>query len=526
MKNANDSAAPIAAIDVGTNSFHLIVAEFHPRTGRIRTLAREKELVRLGSGSTDMKYLSDAAMGRGIEALRLFKKIADAYRAPVRAIATSAVREALNQDEFIRRVRSEAGVKLEVASGPEEARLIYLGVVQALPVYEKSILCIDIGGGSTEFVVGKRGNVQSANSIKLGAVRLTERFFPGGTVTEKGVKECRKFVRGMLTPIMREVNRYTYRQVVGSSGTILNIGRIVHTQRSGRSEFSMNSLAFTADELSDVVEQILSWKQSSDRVRIDGLDQARADIMPAGAIILEQIVREFGIESIVCSEYALREGIILDTMEKSKERPSFHHLSDIRYHSILRLSEQFHNEWTHGRAVADIALSLFDQTQQLHRFTVKEREYLEAAALLHEIGLSISHALHHRHSYYIIKHGDLLGFTENEKEIIANIARYHRKSHPKLKHDGFRLLSTEDQSVVMKLAGLLRIADGLDRTHSGSAGAVRFRSTRRRATIVVSPRRRKDLEIEFWGAERKKDLFETAFGVSVEFRTSRRSSRR
>ncbi len=511
----------IAAIDVGTNSFHLIVVEYSSSTGQFRTLAREKELVRLGSGSTDMKYLSENAMTRGVQALRLFKKIADGFNAPIRAIATSAVREALNQDEFIRRAKSEAGIKIEVASGVEEARMIYLGVVQALPVYNKKVLCIDIGGGSTEYVIGKKNKILTSNSIKLGAVRLTDRFFPSGRVTEKAIKECRKYVRGTLTPILREIGKFDYQQTVGSSGTILNLAKIILAVRGERSELSLNNIRFTDKELFSAVNTILSIPKPDDRVKIEGLDQSRADIIAAGAIILEQSFKEFGIKELTISEYALREGIIFDTMEKSAQRPSFHHLSDIRYNSVLNLSQQFHNEISHGKKVADLALKIFDQTEKLHHLSATEREYLEVAALLHEIGLSISHALHHRHSYYIIKNAELLGFTENEKEIIANAARYHRKSHPKIKHEGFRLLSLEDQQLVSKLAAILRIADGLDRTHNGKIADIRVKSLGKKLRFLISTKRKNDLEIEFWGAERKKYLFEDIFHVSVVFEQKR-----
>lgn len=518
-------SSTIAAIDVGTNSFHLVVAEFSTETGQFRTLAREKELVRLGSGSTDMKYLSDAAMTRGIRVLRFFKRIADGYNASIRAVATSAVREALNQEEFIRRVKSEAGIKLEVASGAEEARMIYLGVVQGLPVYDSTVLCIDIGGGSTEFVVGRRKDILSASSIKLGAVRLTERFFPGGRVTAKSVKECRRYVRGMLTPIKRETARFRYRQVIGSSGTVMNLAKIVLARRGERNEASLNNVRFTAGELASVVERILAEERPEDRVRIDGLDQSRTDIIPAGAVILEQIAEVLGLRDITVSEFALREGIILDTIEKSVHRPSLRHLSDIRLHSIMTLSRRFHNELPHARTVAALAVRIFDRTKRLHGLGGTEREYLETAALLHDIGVSLSHALHHRHSYYIIRNGDLLGFTENEKEIIANVARYHRKSHPKIKHEGYRALSPEDQGIVRALAGILRIADGLDRSHSGKVRDVAVRMSGRRIVMNVTAPKRDDVELELWGADRKKGLFEEEFSRTVILRRSKGLSR-
>ncbi|MDD8018052.1 MAG: Ppx/GppA phosphatase family protein, partial [Bacteroidota bacterium] len=392
-----------------------------------------------------------------------------------------------------------------------------LGVVQALPVFSKKVLCIDIGGGSTEYVVGQKKKILSGNSIKLGAVRLTDRFFPSGRITDKGIKECRKYVRGMLTPIVRQIHTYDFQQVIGSSGTILNLAKIILASRGEQNEQSLNSARFTKKELFSAVDEILSMHDSGDRVKIEGLDQSRADIIPAGAIILEESFKEFGISELTVSEYALREGIILDTIGKVEARPSFHHLSDVRYNGILHLSQQFHNEIKHGQHVADLALKIFDQTTKLHHLSITEREYLEAAALLHEIGVAISHSAHHRHSYYIIKNAELLGFTENEKEIIANVARYHRKSTPKIKHEGFRLLSSEDQQLISKLAAILRIADGLDRTHSEKIIGVKIKAKGKKLRFLISTKKKNNVEIEFWGAERKQDLFETTFGVDITF---------
>src|SRR5512138_689145 len=191
----------LAAVDIGTNSFHLIIAEADIESGSFKILGREKEIVRLGSGSTDMKYLSPEAITRGIETLKLFKGLADSAEAPLRAIATSAVREASNQYEFIRKAWNEAGVKIEVASGYEEARFIYLGVLQALQVFDKQILLIDIGGGSTEFLIGQKREILYDNSLKLGAIRFTQKFFEPDKIESKEIKECRKYIQGNMNPV-------------------------------------------------------------------------------------------------------------------------------------------------------------------------------------------------------------------------------------------------------------------------------------------------------------------------------------
>ncbi|MCU0453178.1 MAG: Ppx/GppA family phosphatase [Bacteroidetes bacterium] len=505
----------LAAIDIGTNSFHLIVADVSPRTGRFRILDREKEIIRLGSGSTDMKYLSASAMDRGVQALLRFRRIADSMSAPIRAIATSAVREALNQDAFLRRVRSETGIRVEIASGSEEARLIHLGVLQSLPLFTRRLLLIDIGGGSTEFLVGRRRTISYTNSLKLGAVRLSQRFFRSGRIDKRSIRECRDFVRGSLAPVARSVDRFALDIAVGSSGTIANLASMIQLRLGGDDDTSLNGVRFSRRQLSEITAEILGATETTARLRIPGLDPSRADIIPAGAIILEQIFQSLGLKHMTVSEYALREGIILDTVEKWHTAVGSRHLSDIRLTSVEHIADLFRIESGHAQQVRKLALRIFDQTTRWHQLGKQERVYLEAAAVLHEAGLFVSHTQHHRHSYYLIRNAELLGFSENEKEIIANVARYHRKSHPKEKHEGFRILAHDEQIVVARLSAILRIADGLDRNHAASVRSIDIRRSGDRMLFRVTPKAARPLDLEIWGAERKKQLFEEVFGVRV-----------
>ncbi len=509
---------PLAAIDIGTNSFHLIVADLDPRKRRFKILDREKEIVRLGSGPSDMKYLTEGAMTRGTETLRRFKVIASAARAPIRAVATSAVREALNRNEFARRVRNETGITIEIASGVEEARLIYLGVLQALPVYSRRILLVDIGGGSTEFLIGEQRKILYDNSVKLGAVRLTERFFSSASLKQKAVRECREYIRLAMNPVIRAIRREGYEMAVGTSGTISSIASMVaRLRREDRTVSGLNNYSFSKADFVKVLDAILGAKDASERAALPGLDAGRADIIVAGALILEQVFKELGIESMTVSEYALREGIILDTMEKRFRRGRTHRLDDIRYDSVIHLAESVGYEKEHCNHVAALALRIFDQTKSLHRLGGMEREWLEAAAILHEVGSFLSHSQHHRHSYYVIRNADLLGFTENEKEIIANVARYHRKSHPKVKHEGYAKLNSKDQTVVSKLAAMLRIADGLDRTHVSAVLDVFFRKTAKGVSMKILRAPNSSADMELLGAARKKKMFEEVFDVRVKF---------
>ena len=510
-------AKNLAAIDVGTNSLHLIVTEVNGTTGRFKTLHREKDVVRLGAGTTDMKYLSEPAMSRALEVLRRFKMVADSFGAPVRAVGTSAVREALNQEEFLRRAKSETGITIEIASGFEEARLIHLGVLQALPLFKKRHLMVDIGGGSTEFLLGYRRRILYNNSLKIGSVRLTQRFFPKGDVSSKSIRECSEFVRGMLNPVRRAVRQEGFEAAAGSSGTILNVASMVRWERGDSEERSLNNEIFTREELGTIVQEVLDTRRSEDRAQIDGLDPGRADIIVAGCIILREVFRELGIKSMMVSEYALREGIILDTIESLHLKKPTNHLHQLPQSSVLHVAENLHYERSHAHQVSRLALRIYDQLPRLHKLGSRERTYLQAAAILHEVGLFVSHAQHHRHSYYLIRNSELLGFTENEKEIIACVARYHRKSHPKLKHDGYNRLSAEDQLIVRKLSAILRIADGLDRTHSSKVRDIGCRLKRGSVTFAIRQARKKSLEIELWGAERKKALFEEVFRTTARF---------
>ncbi|MFA6468611.1 MAG: Ppx/GppA phosphatase family protein [Bacteroidota bacterium] len=514
MKNQKKTVF-LAAIDIGTNSFHMVIVSIEPGKSKFKVIDRVKESVRLGSGSTDMKYLSQEAINRGIETLRRFKKIADAYDAPIRAIATSAVREALNQNDFIRRVLAELEIKIEIASGFEEARLIHLGILQALPVHDKTIFMMDIGGGSTEYLVGKKREIYYDNSLKLGAIRLTQKFFAEQELEPKKLKECREYVAGSLYPVVRTVKKRKFDIAVGSSGTIMAIARIIRLRRGDFSDSAMNGFTFTAKELYSVVDSLCKAKTVKQRMKIGGLDSSRADIIIGGAIILEQTFRSLKLKEMMVSEFALREGIILDTIEKQYYGKEFHAFDNIRYRSVLHLAESYRYEKEHSHHVAALAVKIFDQTQKLHKLEKREREFLEAAALLHEVGIFISHSNHHRHSHYLIRNSELLGYTDNEKEIIANVARYHRKSHPKPKHENFILLSGEDQQLVRKLSGIMRIADGLDRTHTNSVSDITVSKSGKTVTMQLKKGKGKNVEMEVWGADRKKQLFEEVFDITV-----------
>ncbi|MAT39500.1 MAG: exopolyphosphatase [Ectothiorhodospiraceae bacterium] len=511
----------LAAIDVGTNSFHLIVVDAK-ENGKFTILGKEKEVVRLGEGMTDMKHISPEAMIRALETLKRFKLIADSFEAPIRAVATSATREALNKEAFLELVRQNTGIEIEVVSGYEEARLIYLGALQALQIYDKRALVIDIGGGSTEFLLGEEEHIHYANSLKLGAVRLTRRFFQSDETKQSEIEACRQWVIGALNPIERKMEGERYDIAVGSSGTILNLAAVACTMKGRDSAVDEGSVVVTREELRPVFKAILNEPTVDGRKKIPGLDPARADIIVAGAIILMETMDRLGIDSIATSKYALREGIILDTYRKlaGSSVKQEQHLSDVRKTSVYHLAENCRFESEHAESVTKLAMQLFEQTRVLHGLERAELEYLQAASVLHDIGYHISHSQHHKHSYYIIRNSELLGFTDREIEIIANVARYHRKSHPKQKHDAYNSLTKKDQEIVRKLSAILRIADGLDRKHSHTVKSIECEIGRDAVDMILRTADSGEPTLEIWGAERRKGLFEEVFGKDVRFHYS------
>ena len=506
-----------AAIDIGTNSMHLVVARADA-DGGFDLLTSEKEMVRLGSGGGDMKLLTPEAIDRGIAALHRMSKVAESFGAvDLAAVATSAVREARNGRDFIQRAKAEVGIDVEVISGFEEARLIHLGVLQALQVFDKRLLAVDIGGGSTELVVGQGMDILEARSMKLGAIRLTERFFPDGVVTVERVAECRAHVKAALAPVAWELRGHSPEVSVGSSGTIATLATMAAAKR-GESVRQLNGLSFTSTELESVIDDILA---ADERRKLSGLDEKREDIILGGSLLLSEIFRSLGISSMMMSGFALREGVLLDRFGGSPGQ-GLERLKDLRKNNASRLARQLDPDPAHAEQTAKLALQLFDRTVSLHHLTDADRELLEAAALLHNVGLFISHSSHHKHSYYVIRNSEqLTGFTQAEVELIAVVARYHRKSLPTEKHEEFARLDASDQRRVRIMAGLLRIAIGLDRRHAGSVRLVRVVLDDAEIVIEPLPEPGEDLEVEVYAATERSVLLGLALERTIRVQLPR-----
>jgi exopolyphosphatase/guanosine-5'-triphosphate,3'-diphosphate pyrophosphatase len=430
------------------------------------------------------------------------------------------VREATNASEFLCRARDEAGVDIEVISGVEEARLIQLGVLQAVPVYDQRMLLVDIGGGSTELLLGERGETIAARSLKVGAVRWTDRFFPGGTVTPRAARACRDQTRDLLSHFEHEVADYGFDVAVASSGTAEAIARMVHAA-AGTDVVPLrtyNCFEFTTRELSGVVAELLRHRTPGGRARVPGLEASRADIIVAGALILETVATTFGVEQFTFSEAALRDGVLLDTMSRwsGNRLGPLHHLRDVSMRSIRQLAERCDDDPTHSAHVAGLAISLFDGLAPLHGLDATAREYLEAGALLANVGLVVAHSKHHLHAYYVIRNSELAGLTDAEIEVIAQIARYHRKSAPKPSHPEFSALPPADQDLVRALAAMLRVAIGLDRSHQARVRDVRTEVGAKRVVLHVESADHADTSLELHAANERKELLEAVLGRRVD----------
>jgi exopolyphosphatase / guanosine-5'-triphosphate,3'-diphosphate pyrophosphatase len=481
-----DGGAALAALDIGTNSLHLVVAA--------------------------------EAIERCVAALQRMRRIADSYDATMRAVATSAVREAANANDFLHRARDEAGVDIEVISGVEEARLIQLGVLQAVPVFDERLLLVDIGGGSTELLLGERGETIAARSFKLGAVRSTDRFFPGGTVTPRAVRACRDYARGILSHFQHDVSEHGFDVAVASSGTAEAIARMAHAANDAEPLRTYNRFEFTSGELADVVSILIGHRTAAARARVRGLESGRADIIVAGALILETVATTFGVERFTFSEGALRDGVLLDTMSRlgGDRLGPLHHLRDVSRRSIRQLAERCDDDPQHSARVASLALELFDALAPIHRLEATAREYLEAGALLANVGLVVAHSKHHLHAYYVIRNSELTGLTDKEIEVIAQIARYHRKSAPKSSHPEFAALAAAEQDLVRTLAAILRVAIGLDRSHQARVRNVRAELDTDRVILHVESADGADTSLELYAANERKDLLELVLHRRVE----------
>jgi len=494
----------LAALDIGTNSIRCIVVEV-VSGDKFRVLDDEKATVRLGRNLVDGGDIAPEAWERAMENLLRMKKIVDGYGVDaVEAVATSAVRRAANGAEFIRAVEERTGIRAVIIPGEEEARLVALSGLHNFDLEGVRYGMVDIGGGSVEIVTALGSHIEEFYSLELGAVALTERFLKRDPVAGQDFLKLLKHVRNELKQAF-DGEEVSAQCLVGSGGTMTSVASMIMAMRR-EGYGSVHGYEVLRSDVVHLLAMLLR-KELKERREIPGLNPDRADIIIAGVAVTDELMRFFNANVLRVNERGIREGLILDSLRK-------HYLvgeggrrtwrsAALDFARSCLVDEQ------HAGQVTALSLQLFEALAPAFALGDRDRQLLETAALLHDSGYFISYASHHKHSYHLIRHAELFGFTPREREVVANVARYHRKSLPKKKHEGFSRLTEEDRILVSRLGGILRLADGLDRRRNALVGKLRCELTETSFRVVLEGDG--DLSVEIFGAKAKGDLFEQAF---------------
>lgn len=515
----------IAAIDIGTNSIHMVVVRVHPAIPAFTIIAKEKDTVRLGIRDPETGNLTDVAMIKAIAALQRCQELARSFQAEqIVAVATSAVREAPNGRDFLLQVNDELGLFVNLISGQEEARRIYLGVLSGLEFNHIPHVIIDIGGGSTELVLGDSHEPRFLSSTKVGAVRLTAQYITSDPINSSELQSLQAYIRGMLERPVEELLALLkpgeQPRLVGTSGTIEALATVHAKEKLDIVPNPLAGYQLSRQDLQEIVE-ILSLKSCVERAAIPGISERRAEIIVAGAIILLEAMQLLKIESLIVGERALREGVVVDWMlTHGLIENRLRYQGSVRQRSVIKIAQKYQVNRDYSERVASLALSLFDQTQgYLHNNNADARELLWTAAILHNCGLFVSHSAYHKHSYYLIRNGEFLGFAEVEIELIANIARYHRRNPPKKKHESYNNLSgKQHRLLVNQLSAILRLAVALNRRQIGAVQELRcaYCADAQKLNLCVIPAfPGEDCALELWSLNYEKPVFEAEFGVEV-----------
>ncbi|WP_129126196.1 Ppx/GppA phosphatase family protein [Geomonas oryzae] len=499
----------LAAIDIGTNSIRSIVIETSGN-GKYRILDDEKVLARLGEGLHQTGAIAPAAWERAIEALTRQKKIIDGYKvSAIDAVATSAVRKASNGAELVRAIKKSTGLDIEVVSGEEEAELAALSAQHNFELDGVRHLIFDIGGGSLELISALGTHTEEMLSLELGAVFLTESFLKSDPVVGTEHQKLRKHIRKALKTAYTG-ERSGMQCLVGSGGTVTSIAAMVAAARKEKFD-SLHGYELLRSEVVHLLA-MLARKSDKERRAIPGLNPERSDIIVAGVTVVDELMDFFQVNHLKVNERGIREGLILRGLRKrnllpEKKRRSWRD-------SALEFAHSCHIDEGHAEQVARLSLQLFKALAPRYGWGPKEMRLLDAAAIMHDVGYFISYSSHHKHSYHLIRHAELFGFTPRERELMANIARYHRKSVPKKKHEEFTRLSPDDQLLVARLGGILRLCDGLDRRRNAVVRELDCALSQ--DTLAVTLNGEEEMSVELYGAKAKSDLLQEACKLKLE----------
>jgi exopolyphosphatase/guanosine-5'-triphosphate,3'-diphosphate pyrophosphatase len=496
-----------AAIDIGSNSVRLKISRL--QAGRLKEIHEDREVTRLGEGVFSSGLLSPEAMTETVRVLRRFHRaMQECGTDSVRVVATAALRDARNSRAFLEWVRSTTGWTIEIVSGLEEARLIHLGIISASRLGARSVLMVDLGGGSCELTLSREGQLRDTVSLPLGAVRLTGEFLQHDPPRKSELKRLSEFVARELARVQDRIRRAHVGVVIATSGTAAALASV-----AGRIAGKGRSATYAPREMIRRIAKQLSRQSLEQRSKVPGIGPRRAEIICAGAVVYAELLERCHLPGFRYSELGLRDGILAQmAAEYDRSTRSGRAIESERWESIKRAVEHYRVDLNHALHVRDSALLLFSSLKSVHQLPAEYREWLSAAAMLYEVGDYLNRNGHHRHTYYIIANSEILGYTPQQRRIIGSIARYLGKSRPTPGDGAMSTLSPEEQENVQKASVLLRIARALNMGRSQSVGKVGVSARNGRVAMKLTPRGKASVDLEVWSIEKDRSYFREVFG--------------
>ncbi len=503
----------IGVIDLGTNTFHLLIVELGEQDSWV-IRDKFKEIVKLGEGGITEGRIAPEPFRRGIAALMRFRKVLDAkHVTKVIACGTSALRSADNAKEFILQAKEAADIDIAVINGNEEALYIYKGVRGGVQLpYDEDVLMMDIGGGSVEFIVGDHQQPKLLRSLRLGAARLLETVKPSDPITKKEIDHALRLIEEQADGLMEEIKDFKVKRLIGSSGSFETMGTMIAYDNGDLlSMENINGYRYDRKRFKKLHQRLLDATRQ-ERLLMGGMEAARVDMMLMATLMMEYVLNKLKLDSIMVSNNALKEGILFDYLEQGRDR---HHNAgerSAREKAVRELGRRYMYNEGHAMRTSALALQLYDQLRGYHGYGEEERELLKYAALLHDIGHYIARSGHHKHGQYVIMNCGLQGFSTNELLVLGNIVRYHRRSLPTREHFHYNMLYKEHKEIVRKLAGMLRVADNLDRGHRGKVHGVTAH-IEPSGKMLIQVEAEDSIEIELQSTRAETELIQEAFGI-------------
>lgn len=504
----------IAAVDVGSNAIRMVVGEVDDEW-KVRPIENIRLPVRLGQDVFTEGFIQEESIQATIDAFLRFRHVADDFGITgLRAIATSAMREASNGDFLVDRIANSSGIQLEVIDGDEEARLVALAIANVIDLRKKRAVLVDIGGGSVEVAVTDGPNIVSTESFNMGTVRLLNKLKTDGSFHHPANASnsdfsllVHEYAEAPRRRIEREIGDEPVDLCIGTGGNVEEMGKLRQKLFKGSSD-----KLITVDELQKLIEYLegMSYK---DRIRKLKLRPDRADVILPASIVMHVIARQTGVKKVTIPDVGLKDGVLLDLAEGLSQKPHPSRREQV-WESAMRLGAKYQLDSEHAGQVSRLAASLFRQTEELHNLDEEALLLLEVGALLHDIGHFINTVDHDKHGYYILTTNHLIGLNEKQQELVANLVRYHRKAFPSSNDENFKSLSQKNRLLVSKLSALMRLADGMDVSHTGRVRGITLEKEKKVWKLRLEGEG--SLMLEKWALLKRRSLFQEVFGVPLE----------